>query len=632
MDKIGQNGGRTKRRSGVIHTLFGWTGRVYAALRRSAIGRVLTAYRRLDGAVGGGRQGRFRIASRGRMPVADAIKQSHVIAALRGFFRLLYDLPLRFYGLFILLYGAVGAILHFLVPLLIPSFVSKDAYLTVAATMMVISLPPLTSHSTLRQSASRSRICNLILNRYFCIPTEPLPSTNERLSIGAMVCSVSMAFVAAGVALFVSPYLVPVITLTLTVCGLVFFYPETGVLTTLVMLPVAWVFPAVMTPVVGMIMLTWVSYVFKLIRLYRTVRYDVADMAMLLLLVLCIIAGVGGVVLGTGRLMPFLLLTVCLSMYFLVVHLMTSRAYISRCLVGLGLGAVLVIAISLIGRTGASATDWLVGSRGGDLVAEAFSAIRGVAVSVSNDARVLLFILLIPVLYALVLRARRLFTRVMTAALAVLALYFAVSSGSVGALVCLVCTTALFCLLWDHRSLAVGALLLPTAIGVTGWYFARGRLPAADVIERLSRTHHFRQVRVSELWQKVEQNPFGLGLGADCEGGNFAIQMLLTLGWPGLIVAALWLVLLLQKSLTALLYTSERGDRTLMVALLCSVVGALLRGVTYGYLVDASAILTLILLCAMGSALANTLFDEHDVQVASSMDDLYGADRVFRRG
>lgn len=631
MEKTPFSVDRPKHRSRVLHTLFRWTGRLYTAVGRSAVGRALTAYRRLDGAVGGGRQGRFRQASRGRMPVADAVKQSRIIALLRGFLRVLYDLPMKFYGLLILLYGALGSILHFLVPLLAPSFVSSDAYLTVALVMMVISLPPLTSHSTLRQSVSRSHLAALILTRYFCIPADPVPPSNKKLPFGASVAAVALAIVTAGVALFTTPYLLPMIAGWLILLGLVFSYPEAGVLTGTAILPVAWVFPDALTPLAVIILLTWVSYGFKLIRLHRTVRYDVADIAMLLLMGLCLISCVGGMVSGTGRLMPSVLFLLCLSEYFLTVHLMTTRAYISRCLFSMGVSAVLMTAVSLIGRTGAGATDWLVGSRGGDLVAEALSSVRSAAAGVDHASRILTLVVLMPFLYALLLRTRRLLSRVTAAVLLGINVYLAVSDGSLGALFCIACVTVLFCLLCDHRALGVGALLLPTAVGAAGWYLAWHGPISEETVRRLSMARHTREVRFGELWQRVVQSPFGWGVGADCEGGNLVLQVLVTLGWQGLVVVILVLTLLVQKSLTALAHTTAFADRALVVGLLCGVLGALLRGSTYGFLTNVPALLTLILFLGVGSAFANVIFDEHDVRVAESMDDSHGADRVYRR-
>ncbi len=620
-----------RHRSCVIHTLFGWTGRLYTIIGNSVIGRALTGYRHLDGAVGGGRKNRFRLVSRGRMPIADAVKRSRIIALSGGFWRLLYDLPMRFYGLFALMYGAVGAILHFLIPLLVPSFASDDIYLTVALAMMALSLPPLTSHGTLRQSVSCSHVASLILTRCFCIPTDPVTSTEKKVSVAGSAVAVTLAFFASTVAIFISPYLVPFIAAALILCGLIFSYPETGALMSAILLPVVWVLPRVLTLLVGIIILTWMGYGFKLLRLHRMVRYDIADIAVLLLLILCLISCVGGVVTGSGLLVPSIVLFVCLSEYFLIVHLMTTRAYISRCLVCLGLSTVFMTVAFFMLRTDVTDTTWLVGSYGGDIAAQMIHSVQGIMSNVSRNDLVMLSVLLTPFLYAALLRARRSFSRAVVGILLLLNLYHVLSSGSVGAPVCVACTTVLFCLLCDHRTLTVGTLLLPLGAGAVGWYFVWRDPMNAETVERLSAMRYAREVRFSELWQRVLEHPFGWGVSADCEGGNLVLQVLYVMGWEGLVVAAIAIVLLLLKSLTALSHAATFADRTLVVGLFCGVLAGLLRGVTYGFLLNAPALLTVVLFCALGSAFANILFDEHDVKEAESMNAPNGTDRVYRR-
>ena len=634
MDKTVPAEGRNKRRSNVIHTLFRWTGRLYTVICDSVVGRALTSYRRVDRAVGGGRQGRFHVASRGSMPVADAIKRSGIFNLLRGCFTLLYDLPMKFYGLFFLLYGLLGSTLYFVVPLIASSFVPNEAYLTVAVVLMVLSVPPLASHSTLRESVSRSGFLSLILHRYFCIPGEPRASSDKRMSFGAGVCSVSLALVAAFVALFVSPYLVGVLAVALILLGLVFSYPEAGVLMSTVLLPAAWVFPSALTPLAGIVLLTWLSFGCKLLRLHRTVRYDVADIAVLLLMVICLISGVGGIFSGTGQIMPSVILFLCLGLYFPVVHLMNTRAYIFRCLGSLVLSAVIVAAVCIVGRTSPAAADWLRGSRGGDMVADLFSSVRGVAVGVDRHVSLFFALALLPFFYALALRTRRLFARVLVTVLAGIGVYLALSSGSLGAIACLACVTLLFFLLLDHHSIGVGAMLTPAMIGVGVWYFVWHDPKGTAIFARLSAARDAAHTRSDALWQRVAQSPFGIGASADCEGGNLAVQAVAAMGWPGFVVAALVLALLIYKGLTALSYTATTSyaDRALVLGLLGGVVGALLWGTMYGFLLSAPALMMLVLLCALGSAFANILFDEHDVRAAESMNDPLATDRVYRRG
>ncbi len=623
--------GERHGRSGslILHTLGRWTGRLYATIAHSAVGCALTAYRRLDSALGA--KSRTHTSPRRRMPLADTVKNSHVLGLLRGVLRVLYDLPLRFYGVFSLFYGAFGILLYFLLPLIFPSRELTGRYLTVAVVMMLISLPPISSHSTLRESVSRSRFGGVILGRFFCIPQEPLPPSHKKLPFGISLLMVGLALITATGMLFVNPLILPLLIAAVIVFGMVFTYPEAGVLLTTALLPVVWLLPRAMPSLAALILLTWCSYLLKLLQLHRTIRLDLADMVILVLLGLSLISGVGGVIAGTGRMEPSVMLFVCLSEYFLIVHLMNTRAHVLRCLIGVGVAAVVMAGATLLGRVDPTVMDWMAGSRGGDLVVGLYSRVHSLAENAGGGGQIILSVMLIPLLYAFLVRARRLLSRMFVLAFLGVSLYLLMTGGSVGALICLACATLIFCLLMDHRSLVAGILILPGAVGACGWYLAwRGPL-FPETSESLAVMLQAREVRWAELWQDVCRTPLGYGVGVDCSGGNLALEVLLTLGWQGFIVSLAALALLVHKSLTALAYAHTFADRALVLGLLVGVAVALLRGVTQGFLLMPHVLLMFVLFCALGSAFANILFEEHDVREAESMCSPEGADRLYRR-
>ncbi len=622
---------RKKSRFRLIHMLCAGTKRLYTAIGRSGAGRALTAYRRIDGAVGGGRQNRFGPISRGRMPVAEAVKQSRIIAVMRGFWSLMYDLPMKFYGLVALLYGAVGSVLYCLVPLVAPWFSVDPFYLIVSLVMMLLSLAPIASHSTLRQSVSRSSFAALVFSRWLCVPLDAPPASDQKHTIGASLTAVILAFVTAIAALFIHSFLVPVIVLCIILLGLIFSSPEAGVLLSSFFLPVAWVLPEALTPLAGLLVLTWVSYGVKLICLHRVIRFDISDIAGFVLLVLCLISCTGGIITGSGRVMPSILLTVCLSAYFLFAHLVTTRAYMARCLGGIGAGVVLTAVVACFSRADTTAADWLSGSRGGDLIGELFAYARGLATGVNGYVLNLLLLVGTVFLCMALVRARRLFSRAVIFALLALTVYLAILSGSVSLGVCLVCVLVLFFLLLDHRSLVAGALLLPGTVGAAGWYFAWRGQPTASAMRALSDALCVKEERYTALWRVAAEKPFGHGAGFDCLGGNLPLEVLISLGFPGLAAALITLCLLLLKSLTALTHTATFADRATVVGLLSGTVGALMWGMTHGYWLTFPAILVPVIFCALGSAFANILFDETDARAATAMNTPREADRLYRQ-
>ncbi len=636
MDKTRPKPTRSKPRKGrsgscIIGTLSRLAGRLYTAVSRSTVGRALTGYRRLDSALRRGEHRPGQPVSRARIPVADAVKHSHVLAILRGIPRVLYELPLRFYGLFCMMYALFCGTLYFLAYTYFPDYLPTYGYLAVAALMLLISFPMIISRSTLRRAVAVSVMGRLILKRYLCIPLDPPPRKPKKMPVYLPFVSAFAAMLFAVGALFTHELLLLPIVAALILLGLIFSYPEAGVLLTTACLPVVWLYPRAILPLAVLVLLTWCSYGLKLLQLHRTMRRDLLDLVVLVLLGLCLISGVGGVIAGTGQALPGLLLFTAVSEYFLIVRLMKTRAHICRCLIGVGATSVVITVAFFLGRTDASAMDWLTGSRGGDLLAGLFSRLREVAVGAGGGAHVLLSILLIPLMYAFMLRTRRLSLRVAALVLWGLNLYMIVIGSSFGALIVLACVTLLYCLLMDHRTLVAGALLLPGAVGAAGWYLTWRGSHTGDTVRGFAQAVRVREVRYAELWRDVCRSPIGYGAGADCAGGNLALEVLITLGWPGLIVAMLVLFLLIQKSLTALAYATTVSDRALTVGLLGGLSAALLRGATHGFLTVPHAFFLLILLCALISAFANILFEEHDVREAESMSAPAGADRVYRR-
>ncbi len=634
MDQTKRPGRESRRpRSHIWRALCRLTGGLYAALGRSAVGRVATAYRRADDALigrrGRGRR-RCRPLSRRRLLVAEAFKNSYVIAFLRGIGRVLGNLPLRFYGLCGLIYGLYGLLSYFLIWILFPAYRPSDLYVTVAAVVPVLSLPMLGSAVSLRASFSHGWFATLVFHRFLGIPRDETPAERKRMPVGLIALAIFAGIALAIGALYISPLILPLAVSGLLVGGMVLSHPEAGVLLTTTALPLLWFAPGLIHPLMLVVLLTWLGYGFRLLSLHRTIQSDLSDMAAGLLLALTLIAGVGGVMTGTGSVLPALALFVCLSVYFLVTHLMTTRIYIKRCLFGVGLTGVLVSLAALLLRAEPTATDWLIGSPGGDLIHDLFCDVRTLALGTDRVERGFLCVMLMPLLCAALARTRRLLGGFMTLICLGLNLHLIATSGSLGIILCAVLVTVLFCLFLDHRSLSVGMVLLPGAVGAVGWYFAwRGPI-SSHALDALSRSRMVREARFAELWRTVCDRPLGSGAYEMPEGANLFLEVLLTSGWQGLLALVLFMVLLLWKGLSALSATVTRADRALTVGLLGGVVAFLLRGATRGLLGSPSLILTLTLLCALISALSNVLFDESDVRAAESLSSPDGMDRVYR--
>ncbi len=620
-------------RGGLLGHMSRLTARLYAALSDSVVGRVATGYRRVNAATAGrhGREGGKPI-SHARLVVAETVKNSRITALLEGILRTLYDMPLRFYGVFALAYGMMGILIYFFIPYIYPSLSPEQTYFMVAGVMLLISIPLLISRSTLHTSLLRSRLVSRLLTRYLCMPDDDTLVT-ERRGAPAMLLIMGAIFgVGATVGtLFVSPLLLPHALLVLAFGGMIFSYPESGVLITTAALPVAWLLPAALYPMVALILLTWLSYGLQLLQLRRTWKSDVLDVVGLVMMILALISGVGGILTGNGSVRSSVLLVCSLSVYFLLVHLMNTREYVRNCLVGVGATVICMLVAGLLSFVNSDEFGWLPGAYGGQLAKDIFDG----AVTLASDAdrlcRDLAAIMTLPCLCAFFLRARRLFVRFVTVLLCGVNLYLMGTISSMSTVVCAASVTLIFCLLMDHRTLVAGALLLPGGVGAAGWFIARYGPVSTRKLDAHSYERLILDTRMEESWQLVTQYPLGMGIGVASEKVNFYMEVLLSMGWQGMAIMVVFVLLLLQKSMTALSYTRSRSDRALVVGLLTAAVGFFFYGANHAFLSEPRAMLALTILCALLSVYGNILFAERDRRRAEMAYAEGGVDRFYHR-
>ncbi len=631
---------RQKPISTIWSTLCHRTARLYALLSQSFLGRCAGGYRRVDALLGGKRcigGDRRPPVSRRRLLMAEALRNNILSRILRWIMGGLYDLPVRFYGLFALLYGMMSGLfcaLFYLFRNFMPLSVEPDLpYALVGVVMFLLSLPLLTSPYTLRSAVSRSRFGTLFLERYLCIPQKFEPDARRNLRILSGASAVLLAMGAAFAALFIHPLTLPLVCLGIVAGGLICTYPEAGALLVTAFLPVVWLFPAVIPGMMVLILLTWVGYGLSRLRLERTAQRDILGTAGILLDFLVLLVSIGGLWTGSGDMLFSLRLLCCLSMYFPIVHLLGTRAYIKRCLGGMGVVAVLATLANLFLQIGGDLTAYLP-TAGGDLVEDMLLHVRTSMFAMDTAYRgtvcSLLTVVTFPLLCSMWLRARRLPARFAALALIGINICLIIVNGSVGTVVCTLAVTLLFFLLLDHRTPAVLVLLLPGTIGAMGWFWTwRGSIPM-EALTSLPWMQADYERRMTHLWQSVKAHPIGVGFSTvDLNVGLF-LEVLVALGWPGLLVLLLFLALLLQKGMTALGHTTTPRDRVLTVSLLCAVLGFLIYGMVHGFLAEPRVILTVTLLAGLLSALADVLFTETDVRRAESAESERSSDRVYR--
>lgn len=627
------------------------TAKLYRLIAGSFVGRVMTGYRRADAAFAGGKRytGRHTCApmSPARLKLLTVLESGLLFKGIRALFGGLFGLPMALYGLFLLIYGFFGVVGYFALPYLYRPLAPDLEHLVLSAVVALLAIPLMLTKKTLAETLGTGGIPYLIFVRFLGIPRDRLDIPRRKLPAVLPYLTALLALGAAFGALVSHVLLVPAILLGIGALGLIFSFPEAGVILSTVMLPAIWLDRDLLLWLAALIMLTWLSYGVKLLFLHRTMRFGLLDTVILIFGGLILLSGCTGALVTAETVMTGILLFVCLTDYFLIVNLMTTRDYINRCLLGVGVSVAVVTLLAYLRIVPVDDLGWLEGSRGGNAIIAGMENLIERLSGLWVEHSELYLVLVFPWLYAYLSHTKRLLRRVAGLLLVALDLMLILMTDSVSALFCILLVTVLFILLWDHKGLSAGVVALPALVAGGLWAFYL--FPVSDAVQTvLSRSRHFKALLSESLWKMVWDHPAGIGmgdaafravyppyaapdLGAVTECGNLYFELLLSYGWAGLILFAAVVFLFIQKSLTCLGHTADRRDRAMILGGVTSVAGALVFGTVRSFITSPRVFFTLTLVLALCSAYENLIFDESDVLTAKQAGTSTEEDRVFRR-
>lgn len=627
------------------------TAKLYRLIAGSFVGRVLTGYRRADAAFAGGKRytGRHTCApmSPARLKLLTALESGLLFKGIRALFGGLFGLPMALYGLFLLTYGLFGVVGYFALPYLYRPLAPDLEHLVLSAVVALLAIPLTLTKKTLAETLGTGGIPYLIFVRFLGIPRDRLDIPRRKLPAVLPYLTALLALGAAFGALVSHVLLVPAILLGIGALGLIFSFPEAGVILSTVMLPAIWLDRDLLLWLAVLIMLTWLSYGVKLLFLHRSLRFGLLDTVILIFGGLILLSGCTGALVTAETVMTGILLFVCLTDYFLIVNLMTTRDYINRCLLSVGVSVAVVTLLAYLRIVPVDDLGWLEGSRGGNAIIAGMENLIERLSGLWVEHSELYLVLVFPWLYAYLGHTKRLLSRVAGLLFVALDLMLILMTDSVSALFCILLVTVLFILLWDHKGLSAGVVALPAL--VAGGLWALYLFPVSDAVQTvLSRSRYFKALLSESLWKMVWDHPAGIGigdaafravyppyaapdLGAVTECGNLYFELLLSYGWAGLILFAAVVFLFIQKSLTCLGHTADRRDRAMILGGVTSVTGALVFGTVRSFITSPRVFFTLTLVLALCSAYENLIFDESDVLTAKQAGTSTEEDRVFRR-
>lgn len=643
---------KTTRKGILWHSLNRGTARLYGLIAGSWLGRIFTGYRKLDDAFAKGRRypGRHRCTpmSPARLRLLTAVESGYLFKGIGALSRALFCLPLWLYGLFLLFYGLLGVAGYFTLPIIYKAMAPDLEHLALSAVLALLAIPLMLTKKTLAETIGTGKLSYLIFVRFLGIPRDRLEQPRQRIPAFLPYLTVLLSFLSAAGALLTHPLLIPAMLLAAGALGLVFTYPEAGVVLSTVLLPAIWLDRNLLIPLCTVILLTWLSYGIKLLFLHRTIRFGLLDTVVLIFGCLILLSCFTGVAMSRESVLTGILLFICLSDYFLIVNLMTTREYIRRCLLGVGISVVVVTLLAYLRIIPVDDLSWLEGSRGGNAIIAGMEDLIEKLSGLWLEHSELYLVLVFPWLYAFLGHTKGLLRRVFGVVFIALDLALILMTDSVSALFCILAVTVLFLLLSGPKGLSAGLVMLPAA--ACGFLWISYLYPVSDALQTvLSRSRHFKGLLSESLWRLIGDHPAGIGigeaafaavypsyaapdLGAVTDSGSLYFELLLSYGWAGLILFAAVLFLFIQKGLTCLRYTADRRDRSMILGGIISIVGVLIFGTVRSFITSPRVFFTLTLVLALCSAYGNLIFDESDVLSARTAGTPSEEDRVFRHG
>ncbi len=585
-------------RSVILEKLMRLIERIYGLLIHGFFGKLFTSYSSAEKAFTEcGVFSRFRNAKRPerfasaiKLKMARSFENSLVLETIERITASLIYRKLKTFGAFFLSLGGYG-----LIACLIRRFAFGDVEmdirrLVICATVLLISLPLISSKETLAVALLKSKLLSPILFNGLGFPRDTFTKKMVFPKRYALVTALGM--VLGVLAAFIDPYFYVLAALVMVAVLVIFRYPELGILSWIVFLPFVGFFEHATLPLTFLVAVTDISYIIKLIRGKRSFRMKLMDYPVLLLSLLYFFGGL----FSKGGLASFysaLTYILFLSGYFLVFNLIRTRQWIKRCVVAGVLSATVASLIGIVQIfTGGMEASWLDASL--------FSGINTRIVSGFENPNVFAeyLLLFLPFALACFLKKGSRDNRLIYAFSLLVMLVCLVFTWSRGAWLGFLVGAVLFLLILSRYSvlalLGVGLVspwlswLLPNA--VADRFLSIGNLAESSISYRISTWHGILQLLNKTWW-------CGIGVGGAAfeavypgvaiagtqtikHAHSIYLQLLTELGIPGLIVFFLIVFLFAQNCFEYLLRVKNQEERGFVIAGIAAVSAMLVMGIT----------------------------------------------------
>ena len=576
------------------------TAWLYALIANSLIGRVLGGYRRASGAFESSRlygllygehKRSDRLLFRLRLRLAREMERSWIGRGLDVLFSSLMHCSLNSYAVFCFFFGCYSILSYMLL-----SYSATGApvsFLATGAIMVLVAIPLFMTGKPLARTLGESRFFRTLLVDTLGISKDKLdcvPARGKEHFLAAMIAAVPAGLLT----IVVPPYAIPLAVLLIVLLRMIMRQPEIGLLLAVFAAPVLTLLEGYRPTAVllGLVALTTVSYLLKIVGGKRVFRMELTDYAVLLFL---LILASGGLVTrgGQASLRSAMTYVTLMLGYFLTVNLVRETKWLHRVLGALLSSGVIV---ALIGVAQSFLSD--AGSEYLDPVL--FADIDGRVFSTLENPNMLAeyLILLLPFAVGLMLMQRRLLHGVgflLCSALYGTCLVYTWSRGAwVGALASLI----LLFLMMGPRALSrmllaaipAAALLHYVPETVARRFLSIGSMTDTSIRYRMYLWQGVGEM-LSDYWicgVGVGEHAFSEvyagyalpGIESAMHSHSLYLQLLCELGAPGLVAFLLAVGLVLCRALSYLRGRTDRYSRVIVACGASAIIAMLLMGAT----------------------------------------------------
>ena len=524
-----------------------------------------------------------------------------LIGALRG---LLASLSFNVYGIFFAIYGLTSVFMYY-ISHVIRGYYIHDFYAVITAGSIILcSLPMLTSSKSVSQMTSESRTMRRVALSLLGFSEENLKHKNAVGGTAYMFISSGVALAFGALTYFWHPsYFLLAFGVLVVVC-LIFANPESGVVMTVIMAPFLQYTSYSDLLLALMIGVTAISYACKLIRRRRIMIFSAEEIILVIFCGFIIAASMftaGGMVTFLDSLKTVLVIA---GGFFLTYNLTKGERRLEVCTKLLTVSFVALCASGL----------WYIFYQGilDGVVYSMHEEIRPIFESNDNifyledTASVfsVLAVLVFPLLYLYIARSKSVRQFVFLNIVMVMCACAAFAYGTYEAVAAIAIELCVFFIMWGHRSLtALIFMTVPVCLLLLLYHYAEvylGWMSIREIIDTALPINDPASSVRGEVVESVSEmlsdgNFSGIGAGeyafttvfpqyanAAASGadtpGNLYLQIICWSGVGGLITFVAFFFVLLKNSLGYLMVSRQKKLRGAVLALFCSMSVALVFG------------------------------------------------------